>query len=97
MSITKPGDNSALAYISGLNRKDPGKCTRLHDETQGTMKHKRFRQMTVFVRYKKIETLFLVFRRIGNNEIQALSTDNCLRQVYEDRFIVPCASSYREE
>ena len=36
-------------------RTDIGKCTHLYDETQGTMKHKRFRQKIVFVRCKKID------------------------------------------
>ena len=35
-------------------RTDVGKCTRLYDETQGTIKHKRFRQK-VFVRCKKTD------------------------------------------
>ena len=34
------------------NRTDLGKCTHLYDETQGTIKHERFRQR-VFVRCKK--------------------------------------------
>ena len=36
-------------------RPDIGKCTHLYYETQGTMKHKRFRQKIVFVGCKKID------------------------------------------
>ena len=45
------------------NRIDLGKCTQLYDETQGTMKHKRFRQINVFVRKQLSIYLLTIFCR----------------------------------
>ena len=38
-----------------VNRIALGKCTHVYDETQGTMKHKRYRQKIVFVSCKKTD------------------------------------------
>ena len=56
-------------------RTDLGKCTHQCDETQGTMKHKRFRQK-VFVRYKKIE------ERSREKDRQGVEVNKMLRVVH---------------
>ena len=54
-----------MAYLSSncFNRTNLGKCARLYDETQGTMKHKRFPQKVVFVRCKEI-----IIKEEGNKQ-----------------------------
>ena len=68
-------------YIFTVNRKskqmrtDLGKCTHLCDETQGTIKHKRFQQK-VFVRCKKIE------ERSREKDRQGVEVNKMLRVVH---------------
>ena len=58
LKCTTSSQSSQGVGVGGIfnmphNQTDLEKCTHLHNETQGTMEHKHFRQKTVFVRRKK--------------------------------------------